>query len=236
MPTVLITGANRGLGLEFTKQYAEAGWNVIATCRDPRSASDLGAIDSKHPSINVHALDVSDFRAIDQLAHDLRGRPIDVLINNAGIFGPKPLADNDLRQSFGHMDYQVWTDILRINTMAPMKMAEAFIDHIAASREKKFVAISSIEGSITRAKGRIYAYKTSKAALNMVIKNLSADLAPRGVITAAFCPGWVKTRMGGETAPLEAPASIAGIRSVIEGLTLEASGRFWLYTGETNPY
>ncbi|MBM3515492.1 MAG: SDR family oxidoreductase [Alphaproteobacteria bacterium] len=236
MPTVLITGANRGLGLEFVRQYCEAGWNVIATCRDPKTAGDLAALDQKYPSLNVHALDVADFGAIDRLAADLKGRPIDVLLNNAGIFGPKPLGDNDPRQTFGHMDYGIWAQVLRINTMAPMKMAEAFIDHIAASKQKKFVAISSIEGSIARAKGRIYAYKTSKTALNMVIKNLAMDLAPRGVITAAFCPGWVKTRMGGDTAPLEAPPSIAGIRRVVDELTPENSGRFWLYTGEINPY
>jgi NAD(P)-dependent dehydrogenase (short-subunit alcohol dehydrogenase family) len=236
MPTVLITGANRGLGLEFVRQYCDAGWNVIATCRDPKSATDLAALDRAYPSLNVHALDVGDFAAIDALARGLKGRPIDVLLNNAGIFGPKPVGDNDPRQMFGHMDYGIWAEILRINTMAPMKMAEAFIDNVIASHQKKFVAISSIEGSIAGAKGRIYAYKTSKAALNMVVKNLAMDLAPRGAITAAFCPGWVKTRMGGDAAPLEAPASIAGIRRVVDGLTLETSGQFWLYTGEINPY
>jgi NAD(P)-dependent dehydrogenase (short-subunit alcohol dehydrogenase family) len=236
MPTVLVTGANRGLGLEFVRQYAESGWNVIATCRDPEASADLSALDARHPSLNIHALDVGNFAAIDRLAAELKGRTIDVLLSNAGIFGPKPLGDNDPRQNFGHIDYAIWAEVLRINTMAPMKMAEAFVDHLAASVQKKFIAISSIEGSITRAKGRIYAYKTSKAALNMVVKNLGADLAPRGIITAAFCPGWVKTRMGGDTAPLEAPASIAGVRKVIESLAPDTTGRFWLYTGEINPY
>jgi NAD(P)-dependent dehydrogenase (short-subunit alcohol dehydrogenase family) len=236
MPTVLITGANRGLGLEFTRQYCADGWNVIATARDPGTASELAALDAQYPSLNVHALDVGDFAAIDRLARELKGRPIDVLLNNAGVFGPKPGAEKDLRQSFGHMDYAVWAEVLRINTMAPMKMAEAFIEHVAAGAQKKIAAISSIEGSIARAKGGIYAYKTSKAALNMLMRNLSFDLAPRGIVTAAFCPGWIKTRMGGPTAPLEAPPSIAGIRRIIAELTPGTSGRFWLWTGELNPY
>ncbi|MDX2224635.1 MAG: SDR family oxidoreductase [Rhodospirillaceae bacterium] len=236
MPTVLITGANRGLGLEFTRQYCADGWNVIATARDPASSDELKALDAQYPSLNVHALDVGDFAAIDRLAHALKGRPIDVLLNNAGVFGPRPGADKDYRQSFGHMDYDVWAEVLRINTMAPMKLAEAFVEHVAASAQKRIVAISSIEGSIARAKGGIYAYKTSKTALNMLMRNLSIDLAPRGIVTAAFCPGWIKTRMGGPNAPLEAPASIAGIRRIIADLSPDASGRFWLWTGELNPY
>ncbi|MCB2108035.1 MAG: SDR family oxidoreductase [Rhodobacteraceae bacterium] len=236
MPSVLVTGANRGLGLEFVRQYCVDGWNVIATCRDPAGASDLNALDAKYPSLNVHALDVADFTAIDRLAAELKGRPIDVLLNNAGAFGPKPAGDNDPRQTFGHMDYDVWAEILRINTMAPMKMAEAFIDNIVTSTQKKIAAISSIEGSISRAKGSIYAYKTSKAALNMVMRNLGMDLAKRGVMTATFCPGWIKTRMGGPSAPLEAEPSIAGIRRIIADLTPQTSGQFWLWNGELNPY
>ena len=134
------------------------------------------------------------------------------------------------------MDYDVWSGVLRVNLMAPMKMAEAFVDHVAASAQKKIVAISSTEGSSPHARGGIYAYRTSKAALNMLMQNLAPDLAPRGIVTAAFCPGWIRTRMGGPRAPLEAPPSIAGLRRVIDGLTPENSGKFWLWTGERLPW
>jgi NAD(P)-dependent dehydrogenase (short-subunit alcohol dehydrogenase family) len=236
MPTVLVTGANRGLGLEFTRQYCDAGWQVIATCRDPAGAAELQALRSQHPGLEIEALDVGDFATIDALAARLAGRPMDVLLNNAGVFGPKPGAEQDLRQNFGSMDYEVWTEVLRVNLMAPMKMAEAFVDHVAASAQKKIVAISSTEGSSPNAKGGIYAYRTSKAALNMLMQNLAPDLAPRGIVTAAFCPGWIRTRMGGPRAPLEAPPSIAGLRRVIDGLTPENSGKFWLWTGERLPW
>jgi NAD(P)-dependent dehydrogenase (short-subunit alcohol dehydrogenase family) len=120
--------------------------------------------------------------------------------------------------------------------MAPMKMAEALVDHVAASTRKTIIAISSVEGSIERSRGGIYAYRTSKAALNMLMRTLARDLAGRGIVTAAFCPGWIRTRMGGANAPLEAPPSIAGVRRVIDSLTPELSGRFWLWSGENLPW
>ncbi|MCP5470957.1 MAG: SDR family oxidoreductase [Sinobacteraceae bacterium] len=236
MPVVLITGANRGLGLEFARQYAEAGWQVIATCRDPDAATDLQALRTQHSRLEIEPLSVDDFVAIDALATRLAGRPIDVLLNNAGVFGPKPGADKDLRQNFGSMDYDIWAKVLRTNLMAPMKMAEAFVEHVAASAQKKIVAISSTEGSSASARGGIHAYRTSKAALNMLMQNLAPDLAPRGIVTAAFCPGWIRTRMGGPGAPLEAPPSIAGLRRVIDGLTPGNSGKFWLWSGERLPW
>ncbi|MFO1426087.1 MAG: SDR family oxidoreductase [Steroidobacteraceae bacterium] len=236
MPTVLVTGCNRGLGLEFARQYGAAGWQVLATCRDPQDAPELQALRAAHAGIEIHALDVADFDAIGVLAARLAGRPIDVLLNNAGVFGPKPTAQRDPRQSFGSIDYGIWGDVLRVNLMAPMRMAEAFLEHVAASQQRKIVAISSVEGSIAQASGGIYAYKTSKAALNMLMHNLSFDVAARGVVTAAFCPGWVRTRMGGPGAPLEAPPSIAGVRQVIEKLTPATSGRFWLWSGENLPW
>ncbi|MCU0759810.1 MAG: SDR family oxidoreductase [Steroidobacteraceae bacterium] len=236
MPVVLITGANRGLGLEFARQYAESGWKVLATCRDPAGAGDLHALRASCPALEVHPLDVADFATIDALAGRLAGRPIDVLLNNAGVFGPKAHAEGDRRQEFGSMDYGIWAEVLRVNLMAPMKMAEAFVEHVAASTQKKLVAISSTEGSSPNAKGGIHAYRTSKAALNMLMQNLAPDLAPRGIVTAAFCPGWIKTRMGGPRAPLEAPPSIAGLRRVIDGLTPERSGKFWLWTGQALPW
>ena len=236
MPTVLITGANRGLGLEFARQYSAAGWQVVATCRDPQAAPELQALGAANGGLQVEPLDVADFATIDALAVRLAGRAIDVLLNNAGVFGPKPGAEGDARQSFGSMDYGIWAEVLRVNLMAPMKMAEAFVAHVAASGQRKIVAISSTEGSSPNAKGGIYAYRTSKAALNMLMQNLAPELAPRGIVTAAFCPGWIRTRMGGTNAPLEAAPSIAGVRRVIDGLTPANSGRFWLWNGQSLPW
>ena len=136
----------------------------------------------------------------------------------------------------GSIDYDVWASVLRVNLMAPMKMAEAFAENVADSEQKKIAAISSSEGSIERANGGIYAYRTSKAALNMLMRSLGRELAARGIITAAFCPGWIRTRMGGASAPLEAPPSIAGVRAVIERLTPQTSGQFWLWSGEALPW
>jgi NAD(P)-dependent dehydrogenase (short-subunit alcohol dehydrogenase family) len=152
------------------------------------------------------------------------------------VFAPHPAGDRPPRQTFGSMDYDTWASVLRVNLMAPMKMAEAFIEHVATSQQKKIVAISSGEGSIERTKGGIYAYRTSKTALNMLMRNLGRDVAARGVITAAFCPGWIRTRMGGAYAPLEAPPSIEGVRGLIDRLSAETTGRFWLWSGETLPW
>jgi NAD(P)-dependent dehydrogenase (short-subunit alcohol dehydrogenase family) len=239
MPTLLITGANRGLGLEFARQYLSAGWRVLATCRDTGAASDLTALAAENSQLTVHSLDVADFQAIDVLAASLQGVAIDVLLNNAAFFGPKAFAERDLRQSFGSIDYAIWQQLFHVNTMAPMKMAEAFVSHVAASQQKKIVMMSSIEGSIDQAATRpagLYAYRSSKAALNMLTRGLAHELAPLGIATASFCPGWVRTRMGGSQAPLDAPPSIRGIRQRIADLTVETSGRFWLWSGEGLPW
>jgi NAD(P)-dependent dehydrogenase (short-subunit alcohol dehydrogenase family) len=233
-PQVLITGANRGLGLEFARQYLADGWRVIAGCRDLSQARDLEAL--QQGRLRICALDVADHASIENAARTLDGEAIDVLINNAGVFGPRPRQDSDARQSFGSMHYGIWEDVLRVNLFGAMKMTECFVAHVAASEQKKIVAVSSVEGSIAQAKGGIYAYKTSKAALNMLMRNLAPDLAPRGIVTAAFCPGWIKTRMGGASAPLEAPPCIAGLRQCIAELTVEKSGRFWLWKGSELPW
>lgn len=236
MPTILLTGATGGLGLELIRQYAADGWDVIATARSPQGSAELLALASASPRIAMHSLDVEDFAAIDALAHRLAGQPIDLLLSVAGAFGPKVLAEGDPRQTFGHMDYAMWTELFRINTMAPLRLAEAFIANVEAGEHKKIVTVTSGVGSITNADGGTIAYRTSKAAANMLMHNLSFDLAPRGVITAAVCPGWVRTRMGGPRAPLEPPESITGLRRVIAALTRETSGSFWLYDGSRIPW
>ena len=230
MPTVLITGTNRGLGLEFTRQYAADGWQVLACCRKPDEAEALHSLAAARPSdMRIFPLDVTDFSAIDDLADQLRGEPIDLLLNNAGAMGPKPSEQKANGQLFGSINYDIWQDIIRINTFAPVKMAEAFMDHVAAGTQKKIVSISSVLGSIAETSGNFYAYRTSKAALNMAMASLSKDLAARGIIVAVFCPGWVKTDMGGPQAEIMPEVSISGVRRQIAQLTLEASGSFHRY-------
>lgn len=174
MPTVLITGASRGIGREFARQYEAGGWRVIATCRDP-SKYDLEG--------EVYRLDVTDPDSVAALHRELKGEAIDLLINNAGIYGPRGL-------EFGSLDYDSWEEVLRTNVLGPMRVAEAIIDQVAASEKKKMVFISSKVGSITdNSSGGSYIYRSSKTALNMAVKSLSLDLSGKGVITLLLHPG-----------------------------------------------
>ncbi|CAG0960908.1 C-factor [Methylophilaceae bacterium] len=228
-PTLLITGANRGIGLEFVRQYAEAGWQVIACCRWPDDAKALHAIaDGTDDQVEIHPLDVSDFAEIDALALLLQGRQIDLLINNAGVY---PHGD------FGGTDYEAWAEAFHINTMAPMKMAEAFAGHVASSGLKKIVTLSSKMGRLDdNTSGGSYIYRSTKTAVNMVMKSLAIDLKPMGIAVAALHPGWVQTEMGGPNALIDTQQSVAGLRQVIEQLTLENSGRFVAYDGKVIPW
>ena len=227
MPTVLITGASRGLGLEFARQYANGGWRVIATCRDPSAAAELKAVDG---SLHIHALDVTDHNAIRALARTLEGRPVDLLINNAGVYGPDEV-------TFGEMDYDGWAEVLCVNTMAPLAVTECFAGHVAASDLRIVVAITSRMGSIgSNRSGGSCIYRSSKAALNAVMKGLSHDLKAMGITVAVLHPGWVRTDMGGPDASIEAPESISGLRLVIAGLGPGDSGKFFNYDGEEIPW
>ena len=235
MGTVLVTGANRGLGLEFVRQYSDEEWRVIAVCRSETDIESLRGLQAER-RINVEIVDVADFAAVDTLAGKYAGEPIDVLINNAGMFGPKARADGDLRQSFGHMDFDIWENILRVNTLAPYKLVESFHGNLKASGEGKVVTLSSTVGSISEAEGGLYAYRSSKAAVNIVTAALAKDLAESGIAVAAFCPGWVSTRMGGEAAPLGPTDSVAGMRKLIEAMNLDNTGQFTRYNGESIPW
>jgi len=230
-PTVLITGANRGLGLEFVRQYAGDGWRVLACCRDPASATELKALTGGSGSrVIVQRLDLARVENIDMLAGDLAEEDIDVLINNAGTMGP-------LRQSLGDLDYSAWTDVVQVNVLSPLRMVEAFLPHLARSHQRKVVSISSALGSLSREKedSRLY-YRMSKAALNMVMKQIASQLAPMGVTVLLLHPGWVRTDMGGADAALDVGESIHGMRGVIAGAGINDAGRFLDYRGRTVPW
>ena len=228
MPNLLITGANRGIGLEFARQYIESGWRVFACCRNPDQATLLKQLASMHAnSLSLHKLDVSDFDEIDRLSTELADQNIDLLLNNAAVF--LDTHDNEL----GSMDYEAWIYSLRVNSMAPLKMTEAFINQVRRSTQKKVINITSKMGSIAdNTSGGYYLYRSSKTALNMVTRNLSIDLMPHGIMTATLHPGWVQTDMGGPNALITAGSSVAGMRRVIEQLTLADSGKFYAYNGK----
>ncbi|MEY3758922.1 MAG: hypothetical protein RIR39_413 [Pseudomonadota bacterium] len=231
MATVLITGANRGLGLEFCKQYATDGWQVLASCRMPQAASELLSLAEQFPQISVLTLDVADFTQIEQLAVQLQDTPIDVLINNAGVFG------DSAGHGFEQLDYSTWTKTLTVNVQAPVKMAEAFLPHLKRGDKKLLVSISSLMGSIAdnRGGGSII-YRSSKAALNAAMKSIAIELKEQAIGVLIFHPGWVKTDMGGNNAPLEAVQSIAGMRQAISAFSLEQTGHFVKYDGTQLPW
>ena len=222
MKTLLITGANRGIGLEFCKQYAAAGWRVLACCRAPHKADALKQLAARHPDlIQLHALTVTDHAQIEQLATTLSAETIDLLINNAGVYPP---AD---KHGFGHTDYAAWMDAFNINAMAPLKMAEAFVRHIARSELKLIVTLTSQMGSIDdNGSGGSFLYRSSKAAANMVVRSLSIDLPEQGITAVAFNPGWVKTDMGGPNAMISVEQSVSDMRKVIADLTSADTGKF----------
>ena len=232
MPSVMITGGNRGLGLEFVQQYAADGWDVLAFCRTPAKADELNAEAAKHPGrVTVDAMDVLDFGSIDAAAARQRGRAVDVLINNAGIIGPRREAIAG--QSFGTMDYATWERVLRTNTLAPFKVTEAFFANVLAGAHKKIGVISSTVGSNVEMQAPVFSYASSKAAVTKTFTTLAAKLRDQGVTVMVFCPGHVKTDMGGDGADVERFDSIAGMRRLIADWTLADSGAFKRYNGET---
>ena len=211
MSTALITGASRGLGLELARQYAAEGWEVLACARNPASAAQLASL-AAQPGGHIRVL------------------TLDVLINCAGAMGR--------RGTFGASDFAEWEQMFRINAFAPMRMAEAFVAHLARSGQKKLISISTVMASIAgNTMGGFYAYRASKAALNAITSSLAIDLGRRyGIIAAVIHPGWVRTDMGGPRAELDAATSVAGMRRVIAGLTAEQAGRFWSYDGKELPW
>jgi len=230
MPSVLLTGASRGLGLEFVRQYAAAGWQVIATCRDPARADALQAIAGQTSAgkVEIHALDAGDFAAVAALAERLSAQALDIVIANAGIWGPSSMTAEQV-------DAAGWAETFHINTMAPLALAGAFRPHLERGSQRKAVALSSALGSIGgNTSGGLYAYRTSKAALNAAWRSFAFD-HPQ-LIAAVLHPGWVRTDMGGPGAPLAPEESIAALRQVIAGLTAADSGGFYGRDGKKHEW
>lgn len=226
MPTVVITGANRGLGLEFARQYAADGWTVIATCRDLVNPGGLADV----PGVELFALSVDDPAAIKAFAGVLKGRSIDLLVNNAGIMGPDLPA-----QSRDGIDVDGWLLTMKVNALAPILMAQALKPLLA--RGAKVATVSSQLGSITENEGGgMYAYRASKTAINMGNRSLAADWRDDGVTCIVMHPGWVQTDMGGPKAPVLPPDSVAGMRRVIAAATPADSGAFFAFDGRRIPW
>ncbi|MDP6615967.1 MAG: SDR family oxidoreductase [Gammaproteobacteria bacterium] len=233
VPTVLITGSNRGIGLEVARDYAERGWNVIATARRPEATGELKAIRAQHPGLVIEQLDVTDNERIDELAEIYRGKPIDILINNAAISGGHENA------KFGSFNHDVYRQVHTVNVLGPTKMAEAFLDSVSISQQKKIVNITSGQGSIAGTWGCCYIYRSSKAALNMVMRNISLELKKKGITVALISPGFVKT---GFTPGLDLPMMItpqesaAFVIAVIDDYDIEDTGTFISHKGEIIPW
>jgi NAD(P)-dependent dehydrogenase (short-subunit alcohol dehydrogenase family) len=221
---VLVTGANRGLGLEFARQYKEAGWQVIGTARRPDVATELQGL-----GVTVVQLDVTDSESVARMATELAGQPIDLLINNAGVL---PIHDS-LSQT--DIEAVAWT--LDVNTLGPMRVSQALLPNLSMGDGKTIVSISSGLGSLERnGSGRFYGYRESKAALNMFTRSLAAELSDEGFMVIVMDPGWVQTDMGGPSAALTPEQSIRGVRAVIDGLAAEDTGTFKRHNGETVPW
>ena len=247
-PTVLITGSSQGYGLAFVQDYIEKGWNIIATCRNPATADELQALAAEHSNVVIEELDVTDFEEIEALAEKYRDTPIDVLLNNAAIntFRARPLA------RFGSIDYDRFEEILKVNVIGPLKVSETFLDHVAASQQKKIVVMSATGASITSTRSTIAPnYRTSKTALNMIMHLLAMELTDRGVIVGIIAPGTIDREGYYDADPETLPENvrnsmargfllprdtIGSIISVIDGLTLEDSGVFLDYSGEVLPW
>lgn len=229
---VLITGANRGLGLEFARQYAQAGWQVHACCRDPDHATQLHDLAAQAKgSVTIHALDVADAVQIEQLAARFAGEPLDLLVNNAGVYPDVRHSSMDLPAE------EAWMQGYRVNAIAPLRMALAFAPLVARSRRRCIVNITSKMGSMgDNTSGGSYLYRSSKAALNAISKSLAIDLAPQGITVLILHPGWVVTDMGGPNALISPSESVAGMRQVIEQAGLQQSGSFIAYDGKAVPW
>ncbi len=226
MTTILVTGASRGIGLEFIAQYAAEGADLIATCREPGQADALRKIKGK---VRVMALDVVDPQSVERLKHELGDTPIDILINNAGISGPRERTD-------GLIAIDKWLEVFAVNSIAPVMAAGAFHDNLKRGHDKKLVTITSQLGSIANHGGGALPYHASKAAVNSFMHGLAKEWSRDGILVGIFHPGWVQTDMGGKAAPVTPPESVKGLRARIAELNAKNSGSFRDFSGRELPW
>jgi len=231
MATILITGANRGLGLEFARQYAEQGWNVIATSRKVANSGALTELANTKKNLSVKSLDVASEESTRRLAQELKGVPIDVLVLNSAVY-------TRVGNTLGELNYEGWRQSFETNVLGAVRVAEALLENVAASKKKQIVAISSGMGSVgdlgkTIGAGAAYQYRTTKTALNMAMAILAKEVEPRGIAVVVISPGWVQTDMGGANAALTPEQSSSGMRNVLSGDPKGLSGKFWSYDGTT---
>ena len=225
MSTVLITGANRGLGYEFVKQYSENGFEVLACCRNRNNAKELKELAETSNKIKVYELDVGNLKVIKSLSQQLKNEKIDVLINNAGIYRSSTV---------GNINYDEWIESFKVNTIAPYQMVENFLNQIMNSDLKKVVSITSKMGSIDdNTSGGSYIYRSSKTALNSMMRCLTHDLKNQGVATLTLHPGWVRTDMGGPGGWIDSFESVKGMIKQIDKLTIDDSGKYLDYAGKS---
>lgn len=230
MPSILITGCRRGIGLELSQQFAELGWRVYACTRSPENSQTLLQLAADHPQVSCHLLDVGKPMQLAALSAELRGQPIDVLLNNAGVYGAGP-------QSLDDIDAEDFLETLRINTVAPLQVVRAFLDNVKASERKVIACISSKMGSMAdNTSGGSYVYRASKAALNSVVKSLAMDLEEQQITAVALHPGWVRTDMGGPQGELSVEESAALLIKNLCELSLKQNGRFIDIDGVTIPW
>jgi NAD(P)-dependent dehydrogenase (short-subunit alcohol dehydrogenase family) len=231
METVLITGTNRGIGLELTRQYLKKQTRVLAACRTPETAKALSELKQSNPeTLQIHPVEATDDRSVKMLVERVRNETIDVLINNAGISGGE---HQDLRD----MDYARWALTLAVNAISPFRVTVALLDNVRRSRKPRIVTLSSQLGSMLRPTSTgYYAYRSSKAAVNKVMQGLAVDLRSENIIVCPVHPGWVQTDMGGAKADLTVQESASGLIRLIDRLELSDSGRFFKWNGEEHPW
>ena len=228
---ILITGANRGIGLEMVRYSAQQGWRVFARCRNPHEAENLFNVAKlSNGQISVHIADMQELSTLQALSYELRNDPVDILINNAGIYGSD-------KNEFGAVDVESWLQTFQVNSIAPLKMVETFSEQLAMGKRKLVACMSSKMGSMAdNGSGGSYIYRSSKAALNAVVKSLSVDLKAQGIITVALHPGWVKTHMGGPDAEITTSECVEQLFNNLSALSIDDSGRFIDLDGSDIPW
>jgi NAD(P)-dependent dehydrogenase (short-subunit alcohol dehydrogenase family) len=241
--TVLITGANRGIGLALVRTYLAQGDRVIGTCRAPEKAEELKKIVADNPHLSLHALDVTDGTSIRSLVHTLEGQALDILVNNAGILSGNSspfnamTVEHDPSQTLGSLDAEAWGKVLRTNTIAPLMLTQGLLPHLRLGKTRNIAMISSSWGSITKMDAEVpLAYGSSKAALNAATKILASTLQKEGFVVLSLNPGWVRTDMGSSDASLEPQQSAERLVNIMKAATPEQTGQFISHTGEILPW